>query len=115
MSGENPSHNKQPLVVLFRNADSVLPLRKPPQRDHEFFDVLSSPLNETAVLSDDEWQQRSIDNILALLEANAKLRALAVKLTDILAAAGIANGLDKTARYPALHAGNLRRKRRMMD
>ena len=112
MSSEDPSRNKQPLVVLFRNAERV-PLRKSP--DHEFFDVLSSPLSEAAALSDDEWKQRSIDNILLLLEANAKLRRLAVKLSDMLEAAGMANMLDKATRGPSPCAGNLRRKGRGAD
>ena len=47
--------------------------------------MLSSPLREEA-LSDDAWRQRSVDNILALLKANAELRALAVKLSEILTA-----------------------------
>jgi hypothetical protein len=112
MSSEDPSHNKQRLVVLFRNADNV-PQRKSP--DHEYFDVLSSPLREAAALSDDQWKQRSIDNILALLEANAKLRRMAVKLSDMLETAGIANMLDKAARGPAQRQGNLRRKGQRAD
>jgi hypothetical protein len=97
MSSEDPSHNKQQLVVPFPNANGVRRQRKSPQHDHEFFEVLSSPLSEGKPLSDEEWRQRRIDNILALLKANAELRALAVKLSDILTARGGWNGkgLDK--------------------
>lgn len=68
--------------------------------------MLSSPLREDTALSDDEWRQRSVDNILALLKANAELRALAVKLSDILAARGgwDANSLDKVAKATRPHA-----------
>jgi hypothetical protein len=88
MSSEDPSHNKHALVVPFQNAASIRRQPRSPLCDHEFLDVLSSPLSEDTALSDDEWQQRRIDNILALLKANAELRALAVKLSDILAARG---------------------------
>src|ERR1700758_15442 len=100
MSSEDPSHDKQRLVVPFPNANSVRRQRKSPQHDHEFFDVLSSPRSEGKPLSDEEWRQRRIDNILALLKANAELRALAVKLSDILTARGgwDGNGLDKLAK-----------------
>jgi hypothetical protein len=92
MNSEDPSHDKLPLVVPFHDADRVRRLHKSPPKlppcDHEFHDVLSSPLREDKVMSDDEWRQRSVDNIMALLKANADLRALAVKLSDILAARG---------------------------
>ena len=84
MSFENPPHNKQPLVVPLPGADNVFPLRGSPRRGDEFFDVLSSPLEEPATLPDDEWRRRRSDNILALLEANERLRALAVKLSGML-------------------------------
>jgi hypothetical protein len=108
MNSEDPSHDKQPLVMPFRSANGVRRLHKSPPRDHEFLDVLSLPLREDKTLSDDEWRQRSVDNILALLKANAELRALAVKLSDILAARGgwDRNSLDKAARPPSPHAQN---------
>jgi hypothetical protein len=96
MNSEDPSHDKHALVVPFHDADRVRRLHKSPPRlspksqpcDHELLDVLSSPLREDKMISDDEWRQRSVDNIMALLKANADLRALAVKLSDILAARG---------------------------
>jgi hypothetical protein len=125
MSIEDPSRNKRQCAVLIRNADRLTPLRESVQRDHESFDVLSLPLNEAPALSDDEWQRRSIDNILSLLEANAKLRALAVRLSDILDAAGMANNLDTknldtknlddSARDFAPRMGKLRRSGRAAD
>ena len=98
MNSEDPSHDKPQLVVSFQDADRLRRQRKSPIGspvgspvcDHRFQDVLTSPLREDKAegrtLSDDEWQQRSVDNIMALLKANAELRALAVKLSDILAA-----------------------------
>ena len=130
MSIEDPSRNKRQRVVLIRNADRVTPPRKSVQRDHESVDVLSLPLKEAPALSDDEWQRRSIDNILSLLEANAKLRALAVRLSDILDATGKAKNLDSknldsksldtknlddSARDFAPRMGKLRRNGRAAD
>jgi hypothetical protein len=111
MSSEDPSHNKQQLVVPFPDAGSARRLHKSLQSGHEFFDVLSSPLSEKDALSDEEWRQRRVDNILALLKANAELRALAVKLSDILAARGgwDTNSRDKAAKVAAPYARNLRR------
>ena len=130
MSIEDPSRNKRQCAVLIRNADRLTPLRESVQRDHESFDVLSLPLKEAPALSDDEWQRRSIDNILSLLEANAKLRALAVRLSDILDATGKAKNLDSknldsksldtknlddSARDFAPRMGKLRRNGRAAD
>ncbi len=84
MSIEDRAHNKRRPVLLFQNADRLSRLRESPQRGDEFFDVLSSPLEEAATLPDSEWRRRRIDNVLALLEANARLRALAVKLSNML-------------------------------
>jgi hypothetical protein len=88
MSIENPSRDKQRLVALLRESGSAVQPRKSLQPEHEFFDVLSLPLREDATMSDDERRQRSVDNMLALLKANAQLRALAVRLSEILAARG---------------------------
>ena len=77
--------------------------------------MLTSPLREeraeSRTLSDDEWRQRSVDNIMALLKANAELRALAVKLSDILAArAGWdLNTLEKAAKAAQSRAQTPRR------
>ncbi len=90
MNSEDPSHDKPQLVVSLQDADRMRRERKSQPRspacDHEFNELLTSPLREDKALSDDEWRQRSVDNIMALLKANAELRALAVKLSDILAA-----------------------------
>lgn len=113
MSSEDPSHNRQQLVVPFHDAESVRRPRQSLQSGHEFFDVLSSPLSEDTARSDDEWRQRNVDNILALLKANAQLRALAVKLSDILAARGGWNedSIAKAVGDSASKAGNPRRRR----
>lgn len=113
MSSEDPSHDK--FVMPFQDADRIRRRRQTPPKsppcDHEFLDVLSSPLREDRALTDDEWRQRSVDNILALLKANAELRALAVKLSDILAArAGWdRNGLPKAKEAAPPHAQKPRR------
>src|SRR5579872_7145303 len=90
MNSEDPSRDKPQLVVSFQDADRMRRQHRSPACDQEFHDVLTSPLREDKMgdnaLSDDEWRQRSVDNIMALLKANAELRALAVKLSDILAA-----------------------------
>jgi hypothetical protein len=111
MSSENPSHDKQRLVVPFRTADRAHRLRESLPCDHEYFDILSSPLSEDAALSDDDWRQRRVDNILALLKANAELRALAVRLSETLAARGLrgGNGLDQAPRIASVRAGNVAR------
>jgi hypothetical protein len=108
MNSEDPSRDKHALIVPFHDADRVRRLHKSPPKsppcDQEFHDVLSLPLREdrveNKVISDDEWRQRSVDNIMALLKANAELRALAVKLSDILAARGgwDRNSLDQATR-----------------
>jgi hypothetical protein len=74
MSSEDRLRDRQPLVVPFRDADRVKRTRKSHHCDHEFLDVLASPLREDSALSDDDSRQRSVDNIMALLKANAELR-----------------------------------------
>ena len=59
--------------------DNVVSLRQP---DDEFFDVLS-PLLEEA-LRDEESPRQGIRNVLSLREENARLRALAVKLSNLV-------------------------------
>jgi hypothetical protein len=107
MKSEDPSHGKHALVVPFEDAERIKRLRKSPTAspscDPEHLTLLSSLIRddrpETKAMSDDEWRQRSVDNIMALLKANAELRALALKLSDILAARGgwDRNSLDKLA------------------
>jgi hypothetical protein len=111
MSSEDRLRDRQPLVVPFRDADGVKRTHKSHYCDHEFHDVLASPLSEDLALSDDESRQRSVDNILALLKANAELRALAVKLSEILAARGLwhGSGLDQALKVAVSHGGSSRR------
>jgi hypothetical protein len=76
----HPPHNKQNrLGVLLRAADNVVPLR---HRGDEFFNALS-PLLEEAV-PDEESLRQGIRNVLSLREENARLRALAVKLSNLI-------------------------------
>src|SRR5260370_21033058 len=76
----NPRHNsKDRLGVLLRGADNVVPLR---HRSDEFFNALS-PLLEEA-LRDEESPRQGIRNVLSLREENARLRALAVKLSNLV-------------------------------
>jgi hypothetical protein len=76
MGIRHPPHNKQDrLGVLLRGADNVVPLR------HRS-DALS-PLLEEA-LRDEESPRQGIRNVLSLREENARLRALAVKLSNLV-------------------------------
>ena len=52
---------------------------------HELFDCLSRLLEEPVVASDDGTRRQGTDNdILLLLEANARLRALAIQLSNLV-------------------------------
>jgi hypothetical protein len=95
MSIEHPPHDRQARRDTFRNAghgDNVVPLREdnsvrqaveaPPQ-DDELLTALSPLLDEVDGLRDDEAPQEA-DNIPVLLEENARLRKLAVKLSNLL-------------------------------
>jgi hypothetical protein len=68
-------------------AGNVVSLRHP---DDEFFDVLSPLLEETATseeaatLKDDESPRQEPHDVLSLLKENARLRALAVGLSNLL-------------------------------
>ncbi|SDS24642.1 hypothetical protein [Bradyrhizobium canariense] len=73
-------YNKQNLLV--RGADNVLP--SPHGGDDEFFDVLVRALEEVAGLQRDESPHRETDDLLLLLEENARLRKLAVQLSNLL-------------------------------
>jgi hypothetical protein len=94
MSIEHPPHDRQARRDTFRNtgqADNVVPLREdnsvrqaveaPPQ--DELLTALSPLLDEVDGLRDDEAPQEA-DNIPVLLEENARLRKLAVKLSNLL-------------------------------
>jgi hypothetical protein len=65
--------NKQNL--LLRGADNVLPS---PRGDDEFFDVLGPALEEVAGLQRDESPHQGTNDLVLLLEENARLRKLAV-------------------------------------
>ena len=56
----------------------------PPQGDEEFFAALSPLLEEAAKLGADQPPLRVADDLLLLLEENARLRKLAVKLSNLL-------------------------------
>ena len=75
-----PSHNKQDRPgVLLRGADNVVPLR---HRCDEFFNDLSLPLEDA--LPDEESPRQRTRNVLSLREENARLRALAIKLSNLV-------------------------------
>ena len=61
--------------------DKVVSLRHP---DDEFFDVLSPLLEEAETSKDVESPPRRFPNVLSLAEENARLRALAVGLSNLL-------------------------------
>jgi len=76
----HPPHNKKDrLGVLLRAADNLVPLR---HRGDEFIDLLLSLL-EAATFPDDESPRKGI-HVPSLFEENARLRALAVKLSNFL-------------------------------
>jgi hypothetical protein len=90
-----PPHDRQARRDAFRivgHADNVVPLREddsvcqaidaPPQ-DDELLTALSPLLDEVDGLRSDEAPQE-VDNIPVLLEENARLRKLAVKLSNLL-------------------------------
>jgi len=77
-----PPHNKQDrLSALLRAADNVVSFR---HRGDEFFDLLSPLLEEAASFPDDESPRQGIHNVLSLREENARLRALAVNLSNLV-------------------------------
>jgi hypothetical protein len=95
MSIEHPPYDSQARRDAFRiveHADNVVPLREedsvrqaieaPPQ-DDELLTALSPLLDEVDGLRGDEAPQEA-DNITVLLEENARLRKLAVKLSNLL-------------------------------
>ena len=96
MSIEHPRHRKQVRADEVRAAerqDNVLPLHAKnaplqagelPHRDDEFFAALSPLLEEAAGLQGDESPQQETNDFLLLLEENARLRKLAIKLSNLL-------------------------------
>jgi hypothetical protein len=78
---------------LARRDDNVVPLRadtdvlqanEAPQQDGELLAALSPLLDEVDELRGDETRPQETDNVLVLLEENARLRKLAVKLSNLL-------------------------------
>jgi hypothetical protein len=69
-------------ILLLRGADNVLP--SPHGGDDEFFDVLGPALAEVAELQRDESPHQEANDLLLLLEENARLRKLAVQLSNLL-------------------------------
>ena len=76
-----PPHNKQDRSALLRAADNVVSLR---HRGDEFFDLLSPLLEEAASSPDDESPRQGNHNVLSLRKENARLRALAVNLSNLV-------------------------------
>ena len=100
MSIEHPPHDTQARRDAFRiveHADNVVPLREgndvrqaieappieAPHQDDELLTALSPLLDEVDGLRGDETP-REAGNIPVLLEENARLRKLAVKLSNLL-------------------------------
>lgn len=96
MSIEHPRHHKQVRsdgVRVAEHQNNVLPLHadnaplqagRPPHRDDAFLAALSPLLEEAAGLQGDESPQQETNDFLLLLEENARLRKLAVKLSNLL-------------------------------
>ena len=64
-----------------RGDDNVAPLRHP---DDDFFDVLSPRLEEAATVKGDQAPRQGLPSVLSLAKENARLRALAVGLSNLL-------------------------------
>ena len=86
-----PPHIEQDRPGVLPGADNVLPLRErkrqgieTPHWDDDYFDVLSPLLEEAARLQGDKSPHRETNDALALLGENARLRRLAVKLSNLL-------------------------------
>jgi hypothetical protein len=96
MSIEHPPHDEPARREAFRNverADNVVPLREnkdmrqaneAPHQGGELLTALSPLLDEVDGLRGDEARPQGIDNVSVLLEENARLRKLAVKLSNLL-------------------------------
>ena len=83
-------HNKQDRL-------GALLLRR---RNDETLAALLPLLEEVAALPDDELLSQKIHNILNLRKENAKLRGLAVKLSNLLALDIHADNMTTVARLP---------------
>jgi len=96
MSIEHPPHDRQARRASFLNVghgDNVVPLREDNggrqanqalRQSDELLTALSPLLDEVDGLRGDEAPHRKADNVGLLLEENARLRKLAVKLSNLL-------------------------------
>jgi hypothetical protein len=96
MSIEHPPHDRQARRDAFRDverADNVVPLREgkdvlqadeAPHQGDELLTALSPLLDEVDGLRGDDALRQETDNVVVLLEENARLRKLAVKLSNLL-------------------------------
>jgi len=101
MSIEHPPHDRQARREALRNAEhagNVVPLREDnsvrqaveaphiaaPHQGDELLTALSPLLDEVDGLRGDDAPLQEINNIPVLLEENARLRKLAVKLSNLL-------------------------------
>jgi len=67
--------------VLHRRTASRAPLAEPPH--DEFFEVLSGPLAEPVTVPTKK-AHREADDIVRLRKANARLRAIAIELSNLV-------------------------------
>jgi hypothetical protein len=74
----HPPRNKKDRRL---GAGNIVSLR---HQGEELFDVLSPLLEEAATFSDDEPPCQGIHNAPSLIEENARLRVLAVKLSNLV-------------------------------
>jgi hypothetical protein len=71
-------------VVPLREGNDVRQANEAPPQDGELLAALSPLLDEVDGLRGDEARPQETDNVLVLLEENARLRKLAVKLSNLL-------------------------------
>ena len=64
--------------------DNVFQGGRSPQRSDEFFAVLSPLLEEAAGLRRDQPPRQETNDFVVLLEENARLRKLAIQLSNLL-------------------------------
>ncbi|NOJ45458.1 hypothetical protein [Bradyrhizobium archetypum] len=96
MGIEHPPHHGQARVIPYRNlerANNVVPLHEAghlrqaedtSDRDEKLLAALSPLLDEVDGLRDSQAQVQDASNMRRLLEENARLRKLAVKLSNLL-------------------------------
>jgi hypothetical protein len=96
MSIEHPPHDRPARRNAFQtveHADNVVPLREDndarlandaPHQGDELLTALSPLLDEVDGLREDGALLQETDNVVVLLEENARLRKLAVKLSNLL-------------------------------